>query len=132
MTDDKRYKTPRWKRVRLSVLSRDNYTCWVTGCSRYAKVADHIIPVHRAMSDADFYGQHNLRASCMPHNVARGVADSLARDTEGVVTPIPSPYSFSNASRSLSRDAANDRPVVKIHTQRVITGDYSRNPPEPA
>src|SRR5262245_4717145 len=108
MTDDKRYKTPRWKRVRLAVLSRDNYTCWVAGCSRYAKVADHIIPVHQGMDDGTFYGQHNLRASCMPHNVARGVAAALDRDTEHGVSPMPTRYSIGGASRSFNSAAAND------------------------
>lgn len=84
---DPRYGTSRWRKTRLAVLRRDGEECWVPGCGRRATVADHIVPVSSGLSDFEFHSLSNLRASCMPHNVRRGVAERLARETEGVEAP---------------------------------------------
>ena len=121
---DPRYFGPRWRRVRLVVLARDNYTCWVNGCPQYANVCDHILPVYPAMPDSEFFALSNLRASCKRHNTARGVAARLERETAEGIAPAPSPYVF-GARRGpfLGGAAANNRPLVNLHTQKV---DYSR------
>jgi 5-methylcytosine-specific restriction endonuclease McrA len=77
---DKRYGTRRWKATRLRVLHRDLWSCFVPGCPVSASVADHIIPVYPEMPDSLFFDEMNLRASCKPHNTARGVAARLERD----------------------------------------------------
>ena len=82
LTDERRYGTTRWKRVRLSVLRRDAYRCWVDGGP--ASIADHIMPWYEGMPDSLFFGMDNLRASCKRHNTARGVAQRLERDVDGV------------------------------------------------
>ena len=41
-------------------------------CPHIARVVDHIRPVYPGMPDAEFYDRRNLRAACVPHNVARG------------------------------------------------------------
>src|SRR5690349_13830625 len=84
MSDDSRYHTERWRKVRKPVLARDAYRCWNPHCERYANVADHILPVYLGMPDAEFFGMHNLRASCRVDNIARGSMARLQRETEGV------------------------------------------------
>ena len=86
---DKRYGTRRWKRVRLTVLVRDLYRCWVPTCPVSANVADHIEPSTLDMPDWLFYSLDNLRASCRRHNTARGVAARLEQETRGVAAPYP-------------------------------------------
>ena len=73
---DKRYNTQRWRRVRRLVLQRDMYRCWITGCPRLANQCAHIISVEPGFPDSLFFGMHNLRASCRPHNMTQGVAPS--------------------------------------------------------
>jgi hypothetical protein len=81
---DKRYNQ-RWRRVRRLVLQRDMYRCWITGFPPLDNQCDHIIPVEPGFPDSLVFGMHNLRASCRPHNTARGVAAMLERETsEGV------------------------------------------------
>ena len=75
---DRRYKSPRWRRVRLRVLARDAYRCRIVpGCDAHANVADHIQPVYPGMPDSLFFDPRNLRAGCRRHNVARGFASLL-------------------------------------------------------
>ncbi len=128
--DDRRYKSPRWRRIRLLVLARDGYRCYVLHCIAYANHCDHIKPVYGGMPDSEFYGMHNLRASCRHHNTARGVAARLERETaQGVAAPprrtmFERPRSFNGASE-------HDRRLPKnISTSRtqVVTADYSRKP----
>ena len=85
---DKRYNTQHWWRVRRLVLQRDMYRCWIAGCPRLANQCDNIIPVEPGLPDSLFFGMHNLRASCRPHNTARGVAAKLERETSGVRGPL--------------------------------------------
>jgi hypothetical protein len=83
---DKRYGTRRWKAVRLQVLHRDLWSCYVGTCEVSASVADHIIPVSPEMPDWMFFDPNNLRGSCKRHNTARGVAARLERDLAGIET----------------------------------------------
>src|SRR5688572_9330192 len=94
---DRRYKTSRWKKLRLVVLLRDAYTCWVANCPVSANVADHIDPVYDGMPDALFYDLSNLRASCKRHNTARGVAARLERETASGVAPAPRRTSYGHS-----------------------------------
>lgn len=92
---DPRYKSRRWKKVRIRVLNRDRWTCQVApGCTIRGNVCDHVIPVYDGMPDALFFGEGNLRAACRGHNIARGLVPEPAE------SPDPTPSS-------------------------VITGDYS-------
>jgi 5-methylcytosine-specific restriction endonuclease McrA len=77
---DRRYGSRRWKATRLRVLHRDLWRCFVPGCPESASVADHIIPVYPEMPNSLFFDELNLRASCKPHNTARGVAARLERE----------------------------------------------------
>jgi 5-methylcytosine-specific restriction endonuclease McrA len=90
--NDRRYGTRRWKRVRLQVLHRDLWACWVTGCGISASVADHIEPVYPEMPDSQFFDRANLRASCKRHNTARGVAARLEREVTEGVSPADPPH----------------------------------------
>jgi hypothetical protein len=60
--------------------------CWVRDCYRPGDVADHIRPVYPGMPDSEFYDWSNLRPSCRRHNLFKGHAEALARETSGVVT----------------------------------------------
>jgi hypothetical protein len=84
-THDKRYGTARWRKLRLRILQRDAWRCRIApGCPQPATVADHIQPASPEMPDAVFYDPRNLRAGCRQHNIARGVAARLLRETGGV------------------------------------------------
>ncbi len=75
----------RWKALRLDILRRDLYRCQVvSGCEVRATVCDHIEPVYEGMPDWEFYDPMNLRAACMRHNTARGVAARLTRELGGM------------------------------------------------
>ena len=91
MNMDRRYGSRRWKRVRLRVLHRDLWTCFVPACPVSASVADHIIEVYDGMPDGLFFDEWNLRASCRRHNTARGVAARLGRELEGEPAPLRNP-----------------------------------------
>ena len=61
--DDRRYLTPRWKRLRLAVLARDAYTCQEClrrGESRAADTVHHIEPNNAGL----FYDTGNLVSLC--------------------------------------------------------------------
>ena len=101
---DRRYSTYRWRvKTRLPVLRRDRYRCWVVGCDRYADVCDHIDPVGPFTTDAEFFDQRRLRASCRSHNLARGYAGPDFEEQFGMVDRRPRP-----------------------RARAVITGDYTR------
>jgi hypothetical protein len=88
---DPRYHTRRWKETRLRILRRDLWTCWVPDCAYPVNTADHIIPVTPDMENSLFFDPENLRASCRPHNVRRGVAARLERETAGMSGPQGNP-----------------------------------------
>lgn len=102
---DKRYKTRRWQAVRLAVLHRDLWTCWVPGCPADANVADHRVPVDEYTTDAEFFHPQGLRASCRIHNIARGFAAGLERDLAGEApkgrNPLVSRHSFGSRPKVL-------------------------------
>jgi 5-methylcytosine-specific restriction endonuclease McrA len=62
--------TRAWRKIRLTVLARDHYTCQLgyPGCTVIATHADHILPLR-------FGGTNhlaNLRAACRSCNLRRG------------------------------------------------------------
>ena len=58
-----------WVRVRLEILERDGYRCYVRGCPERATTVDHIVPVNEAPHLR--LVPENLRASCAQHNYGR-------------------------------------------------------------
>src|SRR5262249_12696601 len=59
----------RWKKVRLRILARDGYQCYVLGCTIPATQVDHIVPVTEAPHLR--LEPSNLRSSCAKHNAGR-------------------------------------------------------------
>ena len=69
-----------WRRIRLTILERDDWTCQVResqNCKGRADQVDHIVPVERGGAP---YDPSNLRASCQTCNVSRR---NKAHDTDG-------------------------------------------------
>jgi 5-methylcytosine-specific restriction endonuclease McrA len=63
------YKLARWKRLRLTIFTRDRFTCQMAGCGRIESntsllVADHI-RAHRG-DDRLFWDEANLQTLCKP------------------------------------------------------------------
>jgi hypothetical protein len=85
---DKRYRTARWRNVRLRALNRDGWRCYAPSCMLVGNVADHITPVAAWTTDAEFFDVDGLRASCKRHNTARGVAARLEREVSGESEPV--------------------------------------------
>ena len=71
---DRRYGSRRWRALAIYVRRRDGERCWAAGCTRRGNVADHIRRVTPETTDAEFFDERNLRASCVNHNLARGIA----------------------------------------------------------
>jgi hypothetical protein len=113
MTLDKRYGTRRWKKVRLGVLHRDLWACFVPGCGVSASVADHIIPVYPGMPDGLFFDATNLRASCRRHNTGRGVAARLERELEGMADE------STHDRTSRRRDVPTSFSAVTFHPRKL-------------
>jgi len=141
--DDKRYKTKRWKDVRLRVLHRDGRRCWakeeqpdgsLIPCPVMANIADHITPSSLAMPDHEFFSMANLRASCKRHNTARGVAARLDRETgQSESTTLRAGVHMVRASGFFRQGTDRDRPLASsTHTGNgrslVNTRDYTRRP----
>lgn len=85
---DKRYGSRRWRDTAKAVLARDLYVCRIApGCSNRATVADHVLEVYPGMPDHLFFGMENLRAGCKDHNILRGKAARLERETAVVEKP---------------------------------------------
>ena len=132
MREERRYKTTRWRKVRLIVLRRDNYSCWVLNCPRHANHCDHIDPVYPLMPASEFYGLHNLRASCFQHNTKRGVAARLEREMAEGVAPLPRRSVYAERSRSFKTTSEQDRRLPKslsLTPYSTVTADYSRREP---
>ena len=86
---DRRYGSRRWRRLAKRILLRDRYICRVApGCPEPATVADHIIPASPELADSLFFSEANLRAACRQHNIARGVAARLERETSGAPSEV--------------------------------------------
>ena len=58
------YASTDWKTLRLKVLQRDGFRCFVEGCTERAIIADHI--VSRKNGGSDDMG--NLRSCCRTHD----------------------------------------------------------------
>lgn len=88
---DARYRSRRWRSLRLQVLRRDLWRCTVVdGCALDASVCDHIIEVYEGMPSSLFFDPSNLRAACGPHNRRRGVVARLQRELAfGADEPAP-------------------------------------------
>ena len=70
-TNDPRYTSVDWRRLRPWILDRDRRECQVRGprCVGYAAEVDHVVPVAEG---GEFWAVSNLRASCAPCNRGRG------------------------------------------------------------
>jgi 5-methylcytosine-specific restriction protein A len=53
-----------WQKLRLEILSRDNYRCFVPNCRTMANEVDHII----ALSKGGNNNPRNLRSCCKSHH----------------------------------------------------------------
>src|SRR5678809_116065 len=84
------YNRAQWKKTAKAVLRRDMHRCYVRGCPSPGIAADHVEPVHPAISWFDFLSMANLRASCRRHNTARGVAQRLEREVRDGVPEVTS------------------------------------------
>ena len=129
---DSRYRTAKWKKVRIDVLNRDGWLCWAEGCDVGATVCDHIEPVHPAMTDAEFYDPRNLRASCAWHNVARGMRNVQVPSHDAVKSVARGGTRFLTAGTH-RRSTSTVYTHLDVHTvhnpaQRVVTRDFSRRP----
>ena len=64
------YHTTRWRKLRLSILIRDNYLCVMCkakGIYTPASIVDHVIPVKK--HDGNFWdasAEDNLQSLCKP------------------------------------------------------------------
>jgi len=83
----------KYKAVRLTVLARDNHTCFY--CNAEADTVDHIVPVSKSDDKSEAYNPNNLVACCKRCNSSRGnrsQAAFLARTATPPVFPAhPSP-----------------------------------------
>lgn len=69
--------TSSYKKQRLRVLKRDNYTCQSCGATDVPMHVDHIVPrVAGGTSDMD-----NLQALCVPCNLAKGSKSVFLRQS---------------------------------------------------
>jgi 5-methylcytosine-specific restriction endonuclease McrA len=58
----------RWRAFRLTILSRDNYTC--AYCGRDATTVDHVMPIIDHPDQA--FNPENCVSACQPCNSAKG------------------------------------------------------------
>jgi 5-methylcytosine-specific restriction endonuclease McrA len=79
--------TQKWKKLRLIVLARDGYVCYVCG-SGDANQVDHIYP--RSKGGAAF-DPLNCAAICRPCNMRKGDKVFLAKEATPPVFPMSSP-----------------------------------------
>jgi 5-methylcytosine-specific restriction endonuclease McrA len=57
----------RWRKLRLFVLKRDDYTCYYCGITT-ANTVDHLTPLHKGGTDE----LSNLVTACKPCNYSKG------------------------------------------------------------
>jgi 5-methylcytosine-specific restriction endonuclease McrA len=102
-------KTGRWKRIRETVLKRDNYDCQIRGprCTEIATTVDHIVP--HAHGGDDSYG--NLRAACHRCNSTLGARTRGA----GFLSPRSTPAPPAFLSLAEPRESRTER-----RTHRVV------------
>ena len=93
---NKTYNNKHWRRLRLIVLKRDDYTC--TYCSKPANTVDHVTPLAKG---GEPYDENNLVSACTACNSAkrdRGSFFSSARH------PRP-PFSFFSPDQTSQNDS---------------------------
>ena len=100
--------TSAWKKVRLSVLLRDMYTC--AYCGGEANEVDHVIPLAEDSSNA--YNPDGLVAACRRCNNAKGARPVGVFLSRSVTPPV---------------SAGNLSPIT---TTRVVSGSFA-NAPKP-
>ena len=79
--------TQEWKKLRLIVLARDGYVCYVCG-NGDANQVDHIYPRSKGGSAFD---PLNCAAICRPCNMRKGDKVFLAKEATPPVFPMSSP-----------------------------------------
>ena len=89
-TKDNPRSSGEWKKIRLRILSRDQYTCYY--CGDEANQVDHIIPIKDEPSMA--FDESNLVSACRRCNLAKG-SRSMAVFFERSSTPPVLKTSFS-------------------------------------
>ena len=81
---DPRYRTTRWRQLRLTILRRDGRRCSVPGCtvdmtqSRVTHV-DHIREVN---DGGDFWSPNNLHVLCRTHHMAKTLTNKAERNND--------------------------------------------------
>jgi len=70
MSDDPRYRTSRWTKLRAAILRRDPLCryCAARGRAEAATTVDHIVPVARGGA---FWSQDNLAPACLSCNSSK-------------------------------------------------------------
>ena len=92
-----------WKRIRLEILQRDQYTCYM--CGDTANEVDHIIPRSRNGSDEP----ENLAAACRRCNNAK--SGKVAKPVFLTTTPTPPDLVKSNLPTFDTKPADSDIPL---------------------
>jgi 5-methylcytosine-specific restriction endonuclease McrA len=93
----------KWKDIRLRVLARDGYVCYI--CGGEATQVDHVIPRTKM---GDMWDMDNLAAICARDNIRKG-DKKLSVFLEGQSTP---PV-FPDSSLPETRVAQPDSPFKK-------------------
>jgi 5-methylcytosine-specific restriction endonuclease McrA len=80
-----------WRKLRLKVLQRDDYTCYV--CGGTANAVDHLVPRAMGLDELD-HDENNLAAICKSCNSVKGA--KLGFLSEAPTPKPPSVYSLPN------------------------------------
>ena len=76
----------KYKAVRLTVLARDNHTCFY--CNAEADTVDHIVPVSKSDDKSEAYNPNNLVAACKRCNSSRGNRSQAAFLAKSATPPV--------------------------------------------
>ena len=76
----------KYKAVRLTVLARDNHTCFY--CNAEADTVDHIVPVSKSDDKSEAYNPNNLVACCKRCNSSRGNRSQAAFLAKSATPPV--------------------------------------------
>lgn len=76
----------KYKAVRLTVLARDNHTCFY--CNAEADTVDHIVPVSKSDDKSEAYNPNNLVACCKRCNSSRGNRSQAAFLAKTATPPV--------------------------------------------
>lgn len=77
-SDDPRYHTARWRKVRDRVVARDGRRCAEPGCRTNMLAPgethiDHIVDVPPHAPDSEFFDESNLWVLCKRHHFAKSL-----------------------------------------------------------